>query len=1696
MAATDQKYRNPKTLDLVFGVSCVLMLLTSLWMFAQDYNRQYKSVQREFRDVEEALNEHQMLEKLPDHETFKDKQEAVKLARANLEKARAKVRPEELRLMAQRDTQDNAYRLIKADFDSKTSYYNIAIEHYGKADDEHKPQLAKDLDERRKELDELQQKLTAAQDARDKTDREIEDKVASQLKEPQNQLALAEDNLKKLTAPFDRLAKATAQRRWKAGDALRDLPILDAFESPTKINQIWLPDLTIDYSFKDVPRFDRCTSCHLAIDRATFDKAELVKLGDAGHRATLSAKLVEAEKMLRQRKNSGEKLGFDPADLPAPTQVKGAVWAPALFVFLSALLIGVVLGGIEHSLRLGLSITTVGAALTLAWGIGVTLLAPHEPAVKTVDLTAGQVTQYCAHPRLDLFVDANSPHPIEKFGCTICHAGQGSATDFLLASHTPATAGQQEHWHKEYDWEANHFWDYPMLSSRFVESTCLKCHHQVTDLIRYGNKEEAPKLLKGYNLVRENGCFGCHEIAGIKGFRDGPRAVGPDLRLEPQPALEYLTSAEQEKARNDLANPPGMYRKVGPSLRRLAEKTNQEWVRRWLQSPRGFRPDTRMPHFYNLSNNSPHSHIESLPPDQQTFPDTEISAIAHYLLSESQASLKGQDAARLALEKTLNDLHAQLKQAPLRDKDYKALAGATQRLTDLALLSAPQNARQINDTARSLKTLQERTQDVRNKESNLKDREAEAKSEAEKTDRDNTERELKALQEELRRGPTLDALAASLIQEGKPTPISAEHLVGEDGTPASLPQAPARDKETEHQKNGRRLFTQKGCLACHSHAGTAEAALGLPAVNGSANFAPNLSRIAAKVRPELPADVPADKRAEETRRRQRTWLVQWIMNPNIHHPRTRMPITHLSAEQASDIAEWLLGQEVKDWEVPDPAAPKTEELVALAHVYLAKAPGITHQDVENMLPLPRYEINDKTLGALRAAQVPDKVQGRVKALGNKKYETQEELLRDLGEGLSKEELENARPAIVSSLKVPPPEIPGIPETRLQLIRQQSPDADELRLSGPITDDKLKWYIGRKSIGRLGCFGCHDVPGFEQAKPIGTALNDWGKKDPERLAFEDADIYVREAYNIVKTRNNPKDPSKPARDWKARDNKPPFEELFYEALEHHQREGFLHLKLEDPRSYDYHRIRTWDDRLRMPQFRFARSPRRGGESDEDYKARQELEEAEAREAVMVFILGLVADPINTKYLNRPNPDRQAEVKGRQVLDKFNCAGCHQVRPGVFEFKSGDKSLEDMLVRSYRSAVSSMRTDFHFPAHNGWVGPPQPADRLIAFGNRKSDTTDEPGTLTLLLAEALRFTGSDGVIRDIPAGNPITLAQDQVIVQTEPFGGTFTDLMVKPLRVLEPARATDEQNARSILPPPLAREGERVQPNWLYSFLLNPTIIRPQDYMALRMPKFNMSNEDARTLVDYFAGSARLNNPGGGVTAQYLTVDQKEPEFWRHKTKQYLQRLNKEQLQARLREMAPAWEQELERRIADASAGLEDAKKAARDIKDEALRKQREKELSEREAKVKAWKEQLAKKDFKDLQKEWEHDQAYATDAIRAIVNKDLCLQCHSIGRIQIEGSKGPNLDLTAGRLRPEWVKLWVASPKRMFSYDPIMPQNFPNDPEDLARKKVPFVGTPLETVEAARDVLMDLPRLMELPGVRALSPAPAAAGGGK
>ena len=49
MPATEQTWRNSKLLHVVFGISGLAMLITTIWMLAADHRREWKDYQRKFQ---------------------------------------------------------------------------------------------------------------------------------------------------------------------------------------------------------------------------------------------------------------------------------------------------------------------------------------------------------------------------------------------------------------------------------------------------------------------------------------------------------------------------------------------------------------------------------------------------------------------------------------------------------------------------------------------------------------------------------------------------------------------------------------------------------------------------------------------------------------------------------------------------------------------------------------------------------------------------------------------------------------------------------------------------------------------------------------------------------------------------------------------------------------------------------------------------------------------------------------------------------------------------------------------------------------------------------------------------------------------------------------------------------------------------------------------------------------------------------------------------------------------------------------------------------------------------------------------------------------------------------------------------------------------------------------------------------------
>ncbi len=222
-------------------------------------------------------------------------------------------------------------------------------------------------------------------------------------------------------------------------------------------------------------------------------------------------------------------------------------------------------------------------------------------------------------------------HPQQKYGCTICHQGQGRATD------KQAAWGRVSHWEK------------PLLTGSFVQATCTRCHVS-------GDVPQAPLISRGRKMLRSLGCVACHQVEGLGGV--DPR-VAPDLSgigskvtrawlsrwltrpdsVLPAPKMPdyglrsgeveaiaaYLMQQRSPMVDSAPAVPEGDYDRgsliykqfqcidchvtrfsrngkpvggsIGPALVHVATKTNRKWLFAWLRETHRMQPRTLMPHF-------------------------------------------------------------------------------------------------------------------------------------------------------------------------------------------------------------------------------------------------------------------------------------------------------------------------------------------------------------------------------------------------------------------------------------------------------------------------------------------------------------------------------------------------------------------------------------------------------------------------------------------------------------------------------------------------------------------------------------------------------------------------------------------------------------------------------------------------------------------------------------------------------------------------------------------------------------------------------------------------------------------------------------------------------------------------------------------------------------------------------------------
>src|SRR5882672_5196273 len=203
-------------------------------------------------------------------------------------------------------------------------------------------------------------------------------------------------------------------------------------------------------------------------------------------------------------------------------------------------------------------------------------------------------------------------HDPEKFGCSPCHQGNGRATTSVEKAH-----GNYEHW----------LW--PLFPKQNAEAGCQTCHAADMHLM-VGSVGE--HISGGKFLYRQRGCMGCHRYEGYDKEPEELTSIAQQMKLFEQQKIDNakISAALKKQAdaasSNDEANRLNQravalrvanskidgrvqqldfqthslmqdVKKIGPNLKDVRLKLNQNWIPVWLKKPTDFRPTTKMPNF-------------------------------------------------------------------------------------------------------------------------------------------------------------------------------------------------------------------------------------------------------------------------------------------------------------------------------------------------------------------------------------------------------------------------------------------------------------------------------------------------------------------------------------------------------------------------------------------------------------------------------------------------------------------------------------------------------------------------------------------------------------------------------------------------------------------------------------------------------------------------------------------------------------------------------------------------------------------------------------------------------------------------------------------------------------------------------------------------------------------------------------------
>lgn len=360
---------------------------------------------------------------------------------------------------------------------------------------------------------------------------------------------------------------------------------------------------------------------------------------------------------------------------------------------------------------------------------------------------------------------------------------------------------------------------------------------------------------------------------------------------------------------------------------------------------------------------------------------------------------------------------------------------------------------------------------------------------------------------------------------------------------------------------GIKLVEELGCYGCHSIEGFDK--------DKNRMIGPDLIEISSKVNPG--------------------WLVSWLQGPKGFRTSTRMPDFKLSESDAMAITSYLW-QNSEGFEPGEPEEFDEETVEEGAFIFESIGCLACHSDIEE----------DGKIHGPNLARIGEKVNYEylVSWLLEPKKHQPRTRMPDLR--LDEEDAQYVA-AFLMSLK----------SGYLEILS----DENKARL----TDEKTAGR-GKDLINRYGCFGCHKIQGMEEKTKIGVELSTIGSK---HIHLFDFGLLEKKLLHEVGLESSHENIGEARRAW-------------------------LRAKLTDPRQFDEGRYKRPEDKLRMPDFNLTK---------------------DEIQTLLILLTGMREGKLPESYIAKLEGEKKFLVEGKRVIDKFNCMGCHQFSIDTLHLKDG-------------------------------------------------------------------------------------------------------------------------------------------------------------------------------------------------------------------------------------------------------------------------------------------------------------------------------------------------------------------------------------------------------------------------------------------